>query len=62
MVKPEAVKEVEAGLADAVTSTWEKLKAGQEPITEEDLELIINAAREDRKRWMTKKAAKGETE
>lgn len=59
VTKPEAVKEVEATVDTAMTDAWAKLD-NHEETTDQDMLLIIQAARADRQRWMIKKRKAGD--
>ena len=58
MTKPKAALEVEASAPTALDEAWKKLEDCK-PIEDSDLPLIVEAARQDRKRWLIKQAKKG---
>ena len=61
MPKPKAVLEVEATAPTAIDQAWEKLASGAE-ISDDDLPLIVEAARASRQRWLIKQKEKGKDE
>ena len=59
--KPKAVLAVEANAPSAVTEAWAKLESGAS-ISDDDLPLIVAAARANRQRWLLKQKEKGKDE
>lgn len=59
--KPAAVKAVESSAPSAIDEAWARLQSS-EPVSDDDLPLIVEAARAARAKWVLAQSKRGRSD